>query len=299
MSRAAPVPSATALTQAESQLLDGLRGLRWQARSRPSRGQAGAHRSRSLAPSAELAAHRLWQPGDDIGRIDWKLLARSDRAYIRQAPDQVRLATLLIADASLRMAWPLPDHAKWRQAARLALGLGAAVRAAGDPLGLTIAGPARAVFAPEARTATLSRLATALRSHIPGSEAELAPLLAQARAQRVVILSDFLGPVADSTALLAAIAAHVARGAELHLVQILDPAELDPPARLRLVCDPQSPDRRRSLEGAARADYLRAFDQWRGQLGHEVRKRGAFWHFVTSDTASDLAVRRIITDGGR
>ncbi|MEZ4417145.1 MAG: DUF58 domain-containing protein [Gemmatimonadota bacterium] len=43
----------------------------------------GLHRSPYLGASLDFAEHRPYLPGDDIRRIDWKLLARSDRLYVK------------------------------------------------------------------------------------------------------------------------------------------------------------------------------------------------------------------------
>ena len=49
---------------------------------------AGTHHSKQRGTSAEFTEYRLYRQGDDPRRIDWRLLARSDRAYIRLATDR-------------------------------------------------------------------------------------------------------------------------------------------------------------------------------------------------------------------
>ena len=122
----------------DGRLLDAVRGLRWQAARPPRRTVSGAHVSRYLGPSAELNEYRPYRQGDEVRRIDWKLLARTDRAYIRLAQDYSRTPTLFCLDASASMGWPVATQGKWRQARQIALGLAAAARAAGDPVGLTV-----------------------------------------------------------------------------------------------------------------------------------------------------------------
>nr|MDQ3081568.1 DUF58 domain-containing protein [Gemmatimonadota bacterium] len=69
-------------------LLDTVRGIRWPARSAVRGGIPGAHNSRLRGTSAEFTEYRPYRQGDDLGRIDWKLFARSDRAYIRLSNDR-------------------------------------------------------------------------------------------------------------------------------------------------------------------------------------------------------------------
>ncbi|MGH7524202.1 MAG: DUF58 domain-containing protein [Gemmatimonadales bacterium] len=45
---------------------------------------AGLHRSPRRGFSVEFAEHRQYQPGDEPRYLDWKLLARTDRLYIKQ-----------------------------------------------------------------------------------------------------------------------------------------------------------------------------------------------------------------------
>src|SRR3954469_4503869 len=119
-------------------LLDAVRGVHWQARRPVTAGHAGAHHSRRRGTSAKFTKYRLYRQGDDARRIDWRLLARSDRAYIRLATDRAVLPTAIVMDASASMAFPLLSNAKWHQAQKIAIGLAAVVHADGDPVGVAV-----------------------------------------------------------------------------------------------------------------------------------------------------------------
>ena len=120
-------------------LLDSVRGIRWPARSAVRGGIPGAHTSRMRGSSAEFTEYRPYRQGDDLRRIDWKLFARSDRAYIRLSNDRAILPTTIVLDASASMAFPLPSLGKWSLAAQAAIGLAAVARNSADPVGLVIA----------------------------------------------------------------------------------------------------------------------------------------------------------------
>src|SRR5690606_35363025 len=104
-------------------LLDAVRGVRWPARRPVPGGAPGAHQARSRGIAPEFAEYRPYRQGDDTRRIDWKLLARSDRAFIRLAPDQAILGTTFIVDASASMDFPrdATDAGKWLLAKRLVI----------------------------------------------------------------------------------------------------------------------------------------------------------------------------------
>src|SRR6476619_2451550 len=87
-------------------LLDAVRGVRWPAARRVAGATLGAHPSKLRGNSSEFSEFRPYRQGDDPRRLDWRLLARSDRAYVRLADDHALLPTLAIVDASASMAFP-------------------------------------------------------------------------------------------------------------------------------------------------------------------------------------------------
>src|SRR3954469_21402500 len=117
------------------QLLDDVRGVHWPSRRAVAGGPAGTHHSKLRGTSAEFTEYRLYRQGDDPRRIDWRLLARSDRAYIRLANDRALLPTTIVLDTSASMAFPVATRDKWRLAQELTIGLAAVAHAHGDPVG--------------------------------------------------------------------------------------------------------------------------------------------------------------------
>src|SRR5678810_56818 len=87
-------------------LLDAIRGVKWPALRAVPGALPGAHHSRLRGAAPELSEYRVYRQGDDPKRIDWRLLARSDRAYIRLATDRAILPTMIVLDASASMAYP-------------------------------------------------------------------------------------------------------------------------------------------------------------------------------------------------
>src|SRR3569832_1688916 len=113
-------------------LLDAVRGVHWPARRAIVSAVAGTHHSKQRGTSAEFTEYRLYRQGDDPRRIDWRLLARSDRAYIRLATDRAVLPTTIVLDSSSSMAFPMATREKWRRAQEIAIGLAAVVYGDGD-----------------------------------------------------------------------------------------------------------------------------------------------------------------------
>src|SRR5688500_19176817 len=173
--------SANAARPAESSpdfaaLLDTVRGIRWPARRAVRGGIPGAHTSRMRGISAEFTEYRPYRQGDDLGRIDWKLFARSDRAYIRLSNDRAILPTTIVLDASASMAFPVGSMGKWKLASELAIGLAAVARSSADPVGLVISREGRSVqLPPRARQGAIHEMIHAISGMEPGGGEPVSP----------------------------------------------------------------------------------------------------------------------------
>src|SRR4029078_4351060 len=78
------------------------------------------HRSRYQGASVEFAQHRPYVFGDDIRHVDWKVLAKTDRIYLKQYIEETNLHLICVVDASESMGygtvgsdatWTKYDHA--------------------------------------------------------------------------------------------------------------------------------------------------------------------------------------------
>jgi uncharacterized protein (DUF58 family) len=278
-------------------LLDGVRGVRWAPRRRVAGGPTGSHRSKRRGLGAEFTEYRAYRQGDDPRQLDWKLLARTDRAYVRLAEEQAILPTILVVDASASMAYPAPGFDKWVQACRMVVGLAAVAHGSGDPVGMVVAtADGTVTVLPRTRRGIVAEMAVALANVTPQGARPLTaamtvarPLLA--RRGRLVVVSDFLGDLEDAA--MATVGELVASGGECLAVHIAAREELDPPWRQALVADPEQPTLRRPLVGPTRAAYLARFEAWREELARTWRAVGSAYALVATDEVAVRAVRRI------
>jgi uncharacterized protein (DUF58 family) len=279
----------------DSALLDALRTVRWPARRAVRGGAPGMHAARSRGTSVELSEYRAYRQGDDPRRLDWKLLARSDRAFVRLSPDHAVLPTMLVVDASASMDYPPGTGSKWGQARRIALGLAAIVHGQGDPVGLAVAGgDVRRLLPPRTRRGVVAELSRVLDEVRPAGAGPLAPIVAATAAGRLALVTDLLG---DADALRAEATRAMAAGAEVHVVHVVSRTELDPPGSAFLATDPEDVAVRRPLTAATRGAYLEAFAAWREAEARRWRAAGASYVMVTDDEATDRAVRRVVAQG--
>jgi uncharacterized protein (DUF58 family) len=273
-------------------LLDAVRGVHWQARRPVAGAIAGAHRSKQRGTSAEFTEYRVYRQGDDPRRIDWRLLARSDRAYIRLATDRAVLPTTIVLDASASMAFPIATRDKWRRAQEIAVGLAAVVHADGDPVGLAVADDRGAMHfvPPRTRRGVVAEIARLVTDVDPDDTNPLAPAVRQLRSRRIAIITDLLG---DADDLLQTTRVHIVGGGEVHLVHIVATQELDPPRRTMLASDPERPTLQRLLIDSTRRDYDAAYAAWRADMARQWRAAGASYTEVVTDEPAPHAVRRI------
>ena len=86
-----------------------------------------------LGGSAEFTEYRSYRQGDETRRIDWKLLARSNRAYIRISNDRTIVSTMMLVDASGRWRTRRSPSRSGEYARQLVLGLASAAHGPAIP----------------------------------------------------------------------------------------------------------------------------------------------------------------------
>ncbi|HVF38680.1 MAG TPA: DUF58 domain-containing protein [Gemmatimonadaceae bacterium] len=280
-------------------LLDAVRGIRWPARSAVRGGIPGAHTSRLRGISAEFTEYRPYRQGDDLGRIDWKLFARSDRAFIRLSNDRAILPTMIVLDASASMAFPVDTKAKWNFAAELAVGLAAVARSSADPVGLVVAhSGGQVLLPPRTRQGVIHEMIRSISEIEAAGDEPVAPSLTAAMRMsgRIVVISDFLGDASD---MMANASRAVVASREMHAIHIVAPQELDPSRETLLVADPEADDVRRPLTSDARSEYIAAFSSWREQLSHDWSDAGvAFNIAIAGAETAEHVIRRITSPRG-
>ena len=63
----------------------------------------GQHTSVQKGSGIEFSQYRSYEPGDELGKVDWKLFARSDKYFVREAERESDTQIWLVLDASLSM----------------------------------------------------------------------------------------------------------------------------------------------------------------------------------------------------
>lgn len=285
------------MNAADGALLDAVRSLRWPARRRAPAGLAGDHRSWMRGISTEFEDYRAYRQGDEVSKIDWKLLARRDRAYIRLSTEQTVLPTMIVLDASASMAFPAATLEKWHFARHIAIGLASAAHGGRDPVGIGVATgqPGGHYLPARTRRGIVHQILVFLASIDPVGTPSLAPVFETVarrnRRARIAIVSDFLG---DADELLKLATRHSAAGWEVHAIHTIHTTEMSPSARSALVVDPEAAQLKRPLTDYSRQRYLENFGAWREGLARDWRMAGASYTQVVTGQGAAQAVRRIV-----
>ena len=190
----------------------------------------GLHRSPYHGFSVEFSEYRQYTPGDDPRYLDWRLYARSDRYYIKRFEDETNLRCHLLLDLSRSMSFTSLSYTKADYARTLAATLAYFLSIQRDAVGLMTFDETVQEFVPARfRHGQLRRLMTALERETAGTSTDLVQPLERA-AERVakrgmlILISDLPTPLAGLETSLGYLRA---RGHEVLVFQILDPAELD------------------------------------------------------------------------
>ncbi len=139
---------------------------------------SGRHQSPHRGSSVEFAEYRKYVPGDDPRHLDWRVLARSDRFYLKEFEADTNLRCYLVLDCSGSMAFGADAQTKFAYARRLAATLAYLAMLQGDAVGLTCCGQKIARDIPPRRNpAHLQHIFDALAATAPSGETGLVAAL--------------------------------------------------------------------------------------------------------------------------
>jgi uncharacterized protein (DUF58 family) len=259
----------------------------------------GVHQSRMPGAGLEFSQYRSYQPGDDLRRVDWKLFARSDRYFLRDAETDTSVAVRLVLDASESMAQEEAGLSKLDYARMTVAALALLAHRQGDAVGLyPVAGPPGPVEPPRRQHQHLDRLLHALARLTPAGSWpawETLEGVFTAGGQRgiVVIVTDLHERAAEIRTVATKLAAlrhdvlliHVASRTELELSfkGVVTLEELETGRRIEVDAD------------AARPAYLAAMERDLTLLRRALEDQRVDYVRFRLDQPLDAALRRYLT----
>lgn len=155
--------------------------------------RAGHHTGRRLGRSPLFSEHRPYTPGEPIQFLDWKVLARTDRPYVRRFVSETESFAHILLDRSGSMGY----EKKWEAGRLLSLALGYLFVRQGDRVFFHLMGEGLEAGEPVGTLAGLVAEANRLRPIDPEGVADFRAgvevlLTRFPRRGFLVVISDFL-----------------------------------------------------------------------------------------------------------
>ena len=253
---------------------------------------AGEYRSVFRGQGMEFDEVREYQPGDDVGSIDWNVTARTGRPHVKRFVEERELTVFFMVDVSASGRFGSAGKAKTEVAAELAALVSFAAARQNDRVGLLAFSDRIELFVPAKKGIThVLRIVREILSIRPaGAGTDLAGAmrylnLVLRRRAIVFLISDFLAsepaalsapaagaPIAVTTDLRMA-----ARRHDLIAASIFDPREAELPAAGMIELEDAESGRLTLLDTGSRRvrrDYERRASERRAALTRQLRELG-------------------------
>ncbi len=237
----------------------------------------GRHRSPYQGSSVEYLDHRPYTSGDEIRMLDWKMLARSDKCYIKLFEDETNLRAYILLDCSRSMTFKSDGVDKLTWGSYLAAALTHLLLRQNDAVGLVLFdSKVRHYVPPRAHPTQFRRILDVLEQAEPGAETDVGPVLhevAQRISRRglVIVISDLI----DDEASAAAGLQHFRHNRhEVLVFHTLDDAELNfPYDQVTRFKDMEGAGRLTANPATLRQKYLKGIETFTERIKHDCSAR--------------------------
>jgi len=258
-----------------------LRALELTVRGRLDGLLQGNHLGLVPGPGSEPGDARLYQPGDDVRRMDWAVTARTTEPHVRETVADRELETWVVVDLSPSLDFGTAACEKRDLAVAALAAVAHLTRGGGNRIGALVATGERVVRIPargglvHAR-GLLRRVAQTPRAP-EGTRGDLTAAVEQLRRPPrrrglAVVISDFLGEPDWERSLRALGTRH-----DLVAVEVLDPRELElPDVGAVVLADPETGRQREVVTTAIlRREFAAAAAAHRDRVAATLRRCGA------------------------
>ncbi|MDD4309121.1 MAG: DUF58 domain-containing protein [Candidatus Cloacimonetes bacterium] len=259
----------------------------------------GLHKSPYHGFSAEFSDHRQYNQGEPLKDLDWKILAKTERYYVKRYEEETNLRSYILLDHSKSMFYGSAASTKIDYATRLAGALAWLMISQKDAAGLyTFNTKITAAYPPKAIRSYTAQLFTALLNLEAVSETDiLTPLhqIAELIRKRslVILISDLLD---DPEKIMAALKHFRTRNHEVLVFHIVDAQEqLFDFKRETQFVDSETGEKITVSPWQIRKEYQENYNSFSLQLKQECHKhRIEYTEVNTSTPLEDLLLKYLI-----
>jgi uncharacterized protein (DUF58 family) len=254
----------------------------------------GLHRSPFVGFSVEFASHREYVQGDDLRHVNWKLFARQNRLYVKEFDAETNMNLYLLVDVSGSMECANTGVSKLTYGTTLAAALAHLALKQHDAVGLTLyADEVLLHLEPRAKPHQLDEILRAIANTRSRPNSDAGRALHQAaelcRHRGIVaIISDLFD---DLPAITRGLDQLRYRQHEVLAFQVWDRWERDLPLDGNICfTDLETREDLTTHAEGVRESYLRAVNEWRGELQRKCLNRGVDRIELVTDEPLDQAL---------
>ena len=251
---------------------------------------AGEHKSPYRGFAIEFAQHREYTHGDDPRHLDWKVLGKSDRYYIKQYEQETNYVAHLLLDGSESMSYGSGKLTKLHYGKMMAACLAYLILHQRDATALGMFDTTVRDYAPRSdNLATIHNLMARLAGFEPKEQTNIAAVLHEMARQirrkgLVIVISDFFD---DEAKVLEGIQHLRFGGNEVVVFHLMDPYELAFPFTGQVEFDGlEGIDKIQTRPAEIRKSYLREVDAFRQRLREGCERNNC--HYTLVNTAQPL-----------
>lgn len=270
----------------------------------------GNHLGLVPGPGSEPGEARIYQPGDDVRRMDWAVTARTTEPHIRETVADRELETWVVVDLSPSLDFGTAACEKRDLAVAAVAAVAHLTGGGGNRIGAVIATGERTVRLPARGGLAYARGLVRKVAETPrapeGTRGDLAEAVEQLRRPPrrrglAVVISDFLGSTAWQRPFRALSARH-----DLVAIELVDPRDIElPDVGTVVLADPET-GKQREVHASAllRKEFGAAAAEHRAEVAAAIRRAGG-GHLVLrtdsdwiADTVRFVVARKRRWSGG-
>ncbi|WP_230400694.1 DUF58 domain-containing protein [Candidatus Brocadia sinica] len=259
---------------------------------------SGIHKSPYKGSSIEFLEHKEYSPGNEIKHIDWKVLAKTDRYYIKQFEEETNLKCYIFIDSSGSMGYKSTGISKFEYAATLAASLAYLLLKQSDLVGLiSFSDKALQYIPPRSRLTHLHVLLNALTELKTAGRSDTSAILNEfvekiGRRSLIIIISDFFD---DTKKIIHQLKYFLFKKNEVILFHILDPYELTFPFETITFFESMEDERRILADPKSMKDqYLSEINHFIEQFRQSCFENQIDYWLIDSSTPLDQALIKFL-----
>lgn len=258
----------------------------------------GIHKSPYKGSSIEFLEHKEYSPGNEVKHIDWKVLAKTDKYYIKQFEEETNLKCYIFIDSSGSMGYKSTGISKFEYAATLTASLAYLLLKQSDLVGLiSFSDKVLQYIPPRSRLTHLHALLNALTELKTAGKSNVSAILNEfvekiGRRSLIIIISDFFD---DTKKIIHQLKYFLFKKNEVILFHILDPYELTFPFETITFFESMEDERRILADPKSMKDqYLSEINHFIEQFRQSCFENQIDYWLIDSSTPLDQALIKFL-----